>query len=512
MATFYGKQEGDPEVHQDFNLLSTRMMLLKGQEQDAEFLLLGDFNGKIGHPLGTPITRNGQLLMNFTMQNGLTTMNTSTKCEGIWTRVNPNTPSERSVIDYVLTTPQLANATQNMVIDEEGHFRLHSRSKTSDHNTITLTIKLGQLPKIPKDDTKYRWNLSDNTDWEAFQHQISAAPDVFDPNITYDVWSDIIIKAAQKTIGSKQVKPISNTLPMTKEVRTAKLAKKEAKKTLNKAYESDPNNVPQARMDYEAAKNSLVEEVYNADALRISGTLRKIANTGGVHSKTFWNLKRTTQANGEDLTCIKTQQHTYVHEPEEVKNHIANFYEELYKPSNDPKFDSEATLATEDLVNTLAGNTDYENLPLNQPITLEEVKNTIKSLPNNKSAGPNRLIYEFLTHGGEPVAKSLHTLLSSIFSSETPPTSWQDSTMVMLAKSNRKDGEMLENKRGLTLADCTCKVFERILLNRISQVLPYTEAQAGARKGRSTMDQSFTLKATLFQRTSDKKTNLLGLP
>jgi len=153
---------------------------------------------------------------------------------------------------------------------------------------------------------------------------------------------------------------------------------------------------------------------------------------------------------------------------------------------------------------------NYENLDFNQTISKEEIRQAIKNLPNNKAAGPNRIIYEFLKHGGDTIINSLDKVFNRIFSSESPPASWQDSTMSMLPKHGKKDQEKLENKRGLTLSDTTGKVFERIILNRITKILPYTEAQAGARKGRSTSDQIFTLKSVLHERKSKNQSTYLA--
>ena len=52
--------------------------------------------------------------------------------------------------------------------------------------------------------------------------------------------------------------------------------------------------------------------------------------------------------------------------------------------------------------------------------------------------------------------------------------------------------------------------FERILINRVAEVLPFTEAQAGARKGRSTAGQAFILKTILHMRVSEKQPTYLA--
>ena len=512
IATFYGKQESAnlELVQEDLDLLASRIATFT--KLGGNVLVLGDFNSKVGHPPGSTVTRNGQLLLSFTQQNNLTIINQTAKCKGIWTRVNPKHPSQRSVIDYVLASPNITTAIQEMSIDEQGHFKLHSKKTKSDHNTIFMTIQMGRYPRIPKTEKVYKWKITENTKWDQFENTLnhtlsnSNNPDQH----TFEQWTKAISEAAHKTIGSKEVKKPNNLIPKTKEIKAATHRKRAAKKALDTAYKCQSTHIEQTKAEYHQAKLELENQVHIAEAEKATRTINKINSTGGVHSKTFWNIKRKTTANGEDLLCIRKEDNTYVHDPEDVKHHVAEFYENLYKPNTSPNFNQEHTRMTEAAVQSLTENRQHENIAINQPITKQELQNVLKNLPNNKSPGPNNLIYEFPKHGGDVSTEALYKILADIFESETLPTSWQDSTMAMLPKSNNKQPDKLANKRGLTLSDTTCKIFERILLNRISRVLPFSEAQAGARKGRSTSDQSFTLKSVLTQRLMEKKTTYLA--
>ena len=64
----------------------------------------------------------------------------------------------------------------------------------------------------------------------------------------------------------------------------------------------------------------------------------------------------------------------------------------------------------------------------------------------------------------------------------------------------------MSNKRAISLSNNICKLFERVINNRIKGTLQFTEAQAGARENRAAVDQIFTLKAIIQKRTSE------GLP
>ena len=64
---------------------------------------------------------------------------------------------------------------------------------------------------------------------------------------------------------------------------------------------------------------------------------------------------------------------------------------------------------------------------------------------------------------------------------------------------------MLSNKRGISLTSNICKLFERILNNRVKKRIKFTEAQAGGREGRSCIDQLFILKSVVNQFQHDQK-------
>ena len=50
--------------------------------------------------------------------------------------------------------------------------------------------------------------------------------------------------------------------------------------------------------------------------------------------------------------------------------------------------------------------------PLLQPISIEEVLNTLQQLPNNKACGPLGISYEMLKHSGSSTIQALTSLLN----------------------------------------------------------------------------------------------------
>ena len=67
----------------------------------------------------------------------------------IWTRVKRKAPNEKSVIDYIITTEQIAEQMQEVNVDQNGLYRLKGRVE-SDHNTIVLTANLNMWKEKEK--------------------------------------------------------------------------------------------------------------------------------------------------------------------------------------------------------------------------------------------------------------------------------------------------------------------------------------------------------------------------
>ena len=146
----------------------------------------------------------------------------------------------------------------------------------------------------------------------------------------------------------------------------------------------------------------------------------------------------------------------------------------------------------------------------NDPIKEKEVQQAIKSLKNNRSTGPGKIKNEFIKYGGGELTKSLSQTFNKISENETMPISWSKSNSINIDKG-KPDKELLNNKRGISLTNNICKIFEKVINNRIKSVLSFTEAQEGARKVRSSVDQLFILKSVIQQRKFQKKHTYVAL-
>ena len=154
---------------------------------------------------------------------------------------------------------------------------------------------------------------------------------------------------------------------------------------------------------------------------------------------------------------------------EQQKNRWKEYFEELLNrpaPQNPP----DITQADTDLP-----------IVCNAP-TIEEIKRAIKQLRNGKSAGPDNIPAEALKSDPETIAKMLQPLFRKICEEEEIPRDWKEGYLVNIPKKG--DLSNCANYRGITLLSVPGKVFNRVILNRMKDLIDaqLRDEQAGFRK------------------------------
>ena len=129
----------------------------------------------------------------------------------------------------------------------------------------------------------------------------------------------------------------------------------------------------------------------------------------------------------------------------------------------------------------------------------EEIRKAIQQLKSGKAAGPDNIPAEALKADMEAMVEMLFPLFEKIWEEEQVPLEWKEGYLIKLPKKG--DLSNCSNYRGITLLSVPGKVFNRILLNRIKDVVdPHLrDQQAGFRKERSCTDQIATLRIILEQ-------------
>jgi hypothetical protein len=142
----------------------------------------------------------------------------------------------------------------------------------------------------------------------------------------------------------------------------------------------------------------------------------------------------------------------------------------------------------------------------NMPISVDEVRKALKQMKLRKAPGSDEITADILKAGGEPVIQWLFKFFTEIWENEQMVKEWNMTTLIKLYK-NKGDRKICDNYRGIALLNITSKLFSRVILNRIQDLIncQLLEIQSGFRPNRSTMDQIFTLKMTMEKRREFNK-------
>ena len=126
------------------------------------------------------------------------------------------------------------------------------------------------------------------------------------------------------------------------------------------------------------------------------------------------------------------------------------------------------------------------------PITVEEIRYQQAKMKGNKACGPDLIPIEVWKKMGEQGIVFLEKVLNEAITSGIP-SSWRLSELTPLFKGK---GSILEcsNFRGIKLISHTLKLLERIIDQRLRNIVDLGNIQFGFRRGRSTMDPVFALK------------------
>lgn len=176
---------------------------------------------------------------------------------------------------------------------------------------------------------------------------------------------------------------------------------------------------------------------------------------------------------------------------------LRHFYADPSLPSWDFDEDFKATV---DAKVALLFDVPYESLPfkndpLNQPFSLEEVKEQLKALVACKAAGPDEVHPYMLKWAPDEFAVTLTALFYQVWHTNTIPSAWKDSHVRPIHKSG-KERDLASSYRPIFLISVLGKLLSRLIHKRLYKAIDtfLPEFQQGFREGRGCVEMVWILR------------------
>ena len=469
-----------------YHALST---LLNSVPKEEGIILLGDFNARVGtdhetwKPLGPhsigKMNDNGLLLLQLCAQLDLAITNTffHQKKEHRYTWFHPRSKHGHT-LDHIITRHRdLQNFCKVRV--------MRGADCDTDHMMIRAKLRVRIRKKIRSPGVKVpkRIDVSKLKDPET-KARLSSTLDSLDlVGHSWDEFKKVVYDQGVSILGLRKVEhrdwfndnsSVINGLLETR--RLAHLRKLNCK----------PEDMAKCSRDYADARSHVqkrLRQIKNEWWCALAAEIQLCYDK--KDTKSLYNLLR--QAYGpKSPTCVpmlSKDGSSIAKSPEDIMKRWTEHFSDLFFNPSEVDFEALDTLPQSDFHQSL----------LRDP-SLEEIKSCLKQLNTGKAPGLDGIPVELLLHGGENLHQAVHLLNLRVWRDEPMPQDWIDAFLVSLYKGKGKKS-VCGSYRGITILEAVGKVFARLMLNRVDEVISSNvipEAQSGFRPGRGTADMIFS--------------------
>jgi len=91
-----------------------------------------------------------------------------------------------------------------------------------------------------------------------------------------------------------------------------------------------------------------------------------------------------------------------------------------------------------------------------EELTIEDVKEAIRNLKNNETAGTDVIHLDLIKYGGNKLLNRMYELVRQIWEEERRPGEWKETIIIPIHKIGDRD--RCENYRGIALGNATYKI------------------------------------------------------
>ena len=512
------------DIH-DYDIISEDIILLN-QKYRCPFVLLGDFNSRIGNlnelsqnnnkENGTNIEQKRQSLdrkidthgrklialcndFNFGVLNGRFG---NDKNVGQFTCMKT---IGSSVVDYIIVSISLFPSVLDFYVDK------YDNCMSDVHLPLVATIKLENEFKKTNEDVgqKYEtvkfksfWESDKKKDFQnAFSNEkILALTEKLQNESFLNDFSQEKIDLISKELTNIIVEPAKHVGICKKYSKNVKrLRKSHNQSWFNESCEKYRSNYFKSKNSIWASKSE-AEKNHCIARMKENGKIYKkfIAKVQLSHNKNFHkNLRKFKKLNPKDYwRLLKKEERIRKRETKVPLRVFEKHFEQLNQNNN------------ENLDTPYPDVSDSFNQEINEDFTLDELKKNLKFLNSNKAAGLDLIKNEFLKNSPESVIKLAVILFNLVLKTGFVPLEWCIGLIIPIYK-NKGSYCNPNNYRGITLLSCLGKFFTLSINIRLGKYMEprgiIGEEQAAFREGYGTMDHIFVFNEIINLYICNKK-------
>ncbi|CAG2221397.1 unnamed protein product [Mytilus edulis] len=448
-------------------------------------IVAGDFNTSCRvTDLGRTNVNKSIVFSDFMLRNNIIPVNASTLRDASSFTYIPT----RTLLDYFLVSEELAGDVISCENIPEGTLSL-----TSDHLPVFLKLSIPYVCNSTNSCNNVwpSWRKASESSLGAYNELTNKIADqlldlplcnLSDLDTLACKLTDKLKDCANETIPSGSFNP--KTKPYwSDEVKQAHTAERLARRKWINQGRPRGANFP-SYVEYKSAKNEFRNRQRFAYNAYMDNTYREIDEAAECDVRLFWRLI-SRQKNRKTNQISEILHHNRkCKSPEDISNAFADFYADVYTPTENSKFDNDFKVhVTEFVDRTLESCATNNGLLPGGEITLYEIETVVRNLKLRKAPGYDKLQNEHVRYSG----KKLHTVILRIFNAVIRfgriPLCWKHGLLIPLFKGYRTELDLVFNLGDKSVNISTETKHLGIL--RTVDLSPSTDIQHSCRKGRN---------------------------
>ena len=195
------------------------------------------------------------------------------------------------------------------------------------------------------------------------------------------------------------------------------------------------------------------------DKIKTKDNIEKMTREGGTRSGNFWKTGKRLMRNDKNYDDqAKDENNKTIKGESKIKEHIANYYENLYQAREQ----REGTIDWTETINTKIKQLRKQTKKCTiKPFTMKELNNVIKKLEKQKATGPEKIPNTALIEANQKTRRIYLKIFNEITKNKQIPEQLNEGEIIRVYKGNGIKGKC-SNERGITISSNMGKTDERL--------------------------------------------------